>query len=349
MSTQESLYDSAIGFVGLGDMGGPIAHRIAAAGFALAVWSRGAHSLKKELAGQPRDGELVRELGRQCDIVAICVFSDADVRDVVLGADGLMAAMSPGSVLVIHSTVSVALRPEIAAAGASRGVHVLDAPVSGARAGAVNGTLTIMVGGDPSMRDRITPLLTSYGQVIRWMGPVGSGQKMKMLNNVLAFANGALANTAIETGVALGLDPGSVLAVLESGSAASSALDSLVHTLIPDPVYTAHAATMIAKDTRLFQEQCRRDGAAPTVLATAGRLCITHPVPDVSLAAPSECGGPWAANARHATPRFGRVPMTGATTSVTAIELRPCRSDRRNHETGRWDASAGPRCRRPIS
>ena len=287
MSTQESPYDSAIGFVGLGDMGGPIAYRIAAAGFALAVWSRGVHSLT-ELAGQPYVAvNSLRELGRQCDIVAICVFSDADVRDVVLGADGLMAAMSSSSVLVIHSTVSVALCREIAAAGASRGVHVLDAPVSGARAGAVNGTLTIMVGGDPSVRDRITPLLTSYGQVIRWMGPVGSGQKMKMLNNVLAFANGALANTAIERGVALGLDPASVLAVLESGSAASSALDSLVHTLIPDPVYTAHAATMIAKDTRLFQEQCRRDELAPTVLEQLAVERITRPVPDVSLATPA--------------------------------------------------------------
>ena len=195
----------------------------------------------------------------------ICVFSDADVRDVVLGADGLMAAMSPSSVLVIHSTVSVALCREIAAAGATRGVHVLDAPVSGARAGAVNGTLTIMVGGDPSVRDRITPLLTSYGQVIG-DGARGFGSEDEDAQQLLAFANGALANTAIETGVALGLDPASVLAVLESGSAASSATGFLVHTLIPDPVYTAHAATMIAKDTRLFQEQCRRDELAPTEL-----------------------------------------------------------------------------------
>src|SRR5712675_1897564 len=94
-----------------------------------------------------------------------------------------MSAMSRDSVLVIHSTVSVALCWEIAVEGARRGVHVLDAPVSGARAGAVNGTLTIMVGGDPSLQDRVTPLLKSYGRLIQWMGPVGSGQKMKVLNN----------------------------------------------------------------------------------------------------------------------------------------------------------------------
>ena len=146
MAAQDPGREKSIGFVGLGDMGGPIAHRIAAAGFPLAVWSRGVHSLK-ELGAQPYVAvNSLQELGNRCDIVAICVFGDADVRDVVLGPDGLLAAMSRDSVLVIHSTVSVALCWEIAVAGAERGVHVLDAPVSGARAGAVNGTLTIMVG-----------------------------------------------------------------------------------------------------------------------------------------------------------------------------------------------------------
>ena len=178
--------ENSIGFVGLGDMGGPIAHRIAAAGFPLAVWSRGVHSLE-ELGEQRYVAvDSLQELGNGCGIVAVCVFSDADVRDVVLGAGGLLAAMSRDSVLVIHSTVSVALCWEIAVAGARRGVHVLDAPVSGARAGAVNGTLTIMVGGDPSLRYWVTPLLKSYGRLIQWMGPVGSGQKMKVLNNVRA-------------------------------------------------------------------------------------------------------------------------------------------------------------------
>ena len=184
-----ALRGSAIGFVGLGDMGGPIAHRIAAAGFPLAVWSRGVHSLK-ELGTQPHVAvPSLRELGNRCGIVAVCVFGDADVREVVLGPDGLLTAMSPDSILVIHSTVSVDLCCEIAVGGASRGVHVLDAPVSGARAGAVNGTLTIMVGGDPSLRNRISPLFKSYGNLIEWMGPVGSGQKMKVLNNILGFGS----------------------------------------------------------------------------------------------------------------------------------------------------------------
>lgn len=283
MAAQDPGRENSIGFVGLGDMGGAIAHRIAAAGFPLTVWSRGVHSLR-ELGAQPYvAANSIQELGNRCDIVAICVFSDADVRNVVLGADGLLAAMSPDSILLIHSTVSVDLCCEIAALGASRGVHVLDAPVTGARAGAVNGTLTIMVGGDPSVRDRVTPLLMSYGRLIQWMGPIGSGQKMKVLNNVLGFATGRVASIAIETGVALGLDPASLVAVLESGSAASFALHSLINNMIPDPAYTAHAATMIAKDTELFQQVCRRDELLPTGLEQLAVDRITHPVPDVSL------------------------------------------------------------------
>jgi 3-hydroxyisobutyrate dehydrogenase-like beta-hydroxyacid dehydrogenase len=283
MKAQRPEPKNSIGFVGLGDMGGPIAHRIAAAGFPLAVWSRGVHSLK-ELGAQPYVAvPSLQELGNRCGLVAVCVFSDADVRDVVLGADGLLAAMSPDSILVIHSTVSVDVCCEVALAGASRGVHVLDAPVTGARAAAVNGTLTIMVGGDPSLRNRITPLFESYGRLIKWMGPVGSGQKMKALNNVLGFATGQIASIAIETGVALGLDPASLVAVLESGSAASFALQSLVHNMIPDPEFTAHASAMIAKDTMLFQEVCRRDELSPTVLEQLAVDRITHPVPDVSL------------------------------------------------------------------
>ena len=280
---QHPWRENSIGFVGLGDMGGPIAHRIAAAGFPLVVWSRRVHSLK-ELGAQPYVVvPSVQELGNRCGVVAVCVFSDADVRDVVLGADGLLAAMSPDSILVIHSTVSVDLCCEIAAEAVNRGVHVLDAPVSGARAGAMNGTLTIMVGGDPSLRNRISPLFKAYGRLIQWMGPVGSGQKMKVLNNVLGFATGQIASIAIETGVALGLDSASLVAVLQSGSAASFALQSLVHNLIPDPAFTAHAAAMIAKDTMLFQEVCRRDELLPTVLERLAVDRITHPIPDVQL------------------------------------------------------------------
>ncbi len=283
MKGQLPRHENSIGFVGLGDMGGPIAHRIAAAGFPLAVWSRGVHSLK-ELGAQPYVAmPSLQELGNRCGIVAVCVFSDADVREVVLGPDRLLAAMSPDSILVIHSTVSVDLCCEIAVAGASRGVHVLDAPVSGARTGAVNGTLTVMVGGDESVRNRVTPLFKSYGRLIKWMGPVGSGQKMKVLNNVLGFATGQVASIAIETGVALGLDPASLVDVLESGSAASFALHSLVHNMIPDPVFTSHAAAMIAKDTELFQKVCRRDELSPTVLERLAVDRITHPVPDLSL------------------------------------------------------------------
>ena len=278
----ESLPVPSVGFVGLGDMGGPIARRIAAAGFPLAVWSRrnafdalGAHPFVSKAS--------LRELGASRDVVGVCVFDDADVREVALGSKGLLSAMAPDSILVIHSTISVDSCVEIAAAGAEVGVHVLDAPVTGASTGANRGELAIMVGGDPALRPRVMPVLRAYGNVIRWMGPVGSGQRMKMLNNVLAFANGRLANIAIETGAELGLDVGSVIDVLATGSAGSSALDSLVDVLIADPAYTAHAATMIAKDTALFSETCRQHGVTPTELESLATERIAAVVPRVGV------------------------------------------------------------------
>jgi 3-hydroxyisobutyrate dehydrogenase-like beta-hydroxyacid dehydrogenase len=278
----EVLPVQSVGFVGLGDMGGPIARRIAAAGFPLAVWSRrntfdvlGAHSFVATAS--------LRELGAGRDVVGVCVFDDADVREVALGSTGLLSAMGPDSILIIHSTISVDSCVEIAAAGAEVDVHVLDAPVSGASTGAIRGALAIMVGGDPALCPRVMPLLRAYGNVIRWMGPVGSGQRMKMLNNVLAFANGRLANIAIETAAELGLDVTSVIDVLASGSAGSSALDSLVHVLIPDPAYTAHAAMMIAKDTALFSATCRQCGLTPTELERLATERIAAVVPVVGV------------------------------------------------------------------
>jgi 3-hydroxyisobutyrate dehydrogenase len=278
----ESRPVHSVGFVGLGDMGGPIARRIAAAGFPLAVWSRrntfdalGAHPFVSTAS--------LRELGAGRDVIGVCVFDDADVREVALGSTGLLSAMAPDSILIIHSTISVDSCVEIAAAGAEVGVHVLDAPVSGASTGANRGELAIMVGGDPALRPRVMPVLRAYGNVIRWMGPVGSGQRMKMLNNVLAFANGRLANIAIETGAELGLDVSSVIDVLGSGSAGSSALDSLVQVLIPDPAYTAHAATMIAKDTALFSETCHQCGLTPTELERLATERVAAVVPRVGV------------------------------------------------------------------
>jgi 3-hydroxyisobutyrate dehydrogenase len=241
------------GFIGLGDMGLPIARRIVASGFPTTLWARREASLAGfEPSGFTR-AHNPADLGARSRVVGICVFSDADVRDVLLGPQGVLAGMRPGGIVLIHSTVTARVCEDVAVAAAAHDIAILDAPVSGGSASAVAGTLTVMVGGDVEAMERARPVLESFARVIRHMGPLGSGQRMKALNNVTGFGNGRIASIAIEIGVALGLDGHAVMDVLRSGGAGSYAIDSIATALLPDPAFQAHAATMIEKDTRLFQ------------------------------------------------------------------------------------------------
>ncbi len=276
-----------IGFVGLGDMGGPIARRIAAAGHTLTVWARRPSSLAELGSESYQVAASLTDLGRGRDLVGLCVFGDEDVREVAAAPDGLLTSMSPGSVLLIHSTVSAELCIELASVARERDVHVVDAPVSGGRAAAVRGELTIMVGGEKTLSPRVMPVLEAYGKVIRWMGPLGSGQVTKALNNVLGFGTGELANLAIETGVALKLDLNALIDVLTTGSAGSFALNSLVDTLMKDPEFAMHAAKMVEKDTRLFQQACRQHGVMQTKLEDLAVDRITHITPRIQQFGPS--------------------------------------------------------------
>lgn len=255
-----------VGFVGLGDMGGAIAQRIIDAGFSTALWARRIESLNPYSGSNVRHARTLVELGQSSEVVGVCVFGDADVRAVVLGDDGILSGMSAGKVLVIHSTISVETTNEIAHAANARGIDVLDAPVSGARSGAVDGKLAIMVGGTPAAFSRAKPVMDAYGGTILHLGPIGSGQKMKVLNNVLCFANLRLGHLALEIGEQLGLAPEAVKTTLRSGSAGSFSLNILIDRLLPDPGFCRHAVTMNEKDTRLFQRVCKASGIDRTVL-----------------------------------------------------------------------------------
>lgn len=254
------------GFIGLGDMGGPIAQRIIDAGLPLTLWARRPSTLDQYRATDFVRADTPAEVGSRSDVVGVCVFGDADLRDVMCGEQGVVAGMARGGTILIHSTASVAVCAELASLAAQREIDVLDAPVSGGRRGAKEGTLTIMVGGEPPVLDRVLPVLRTYGSIIRLMGPLGSGQRMKMLNNALSNSIGRLAAMAIETGYQLGLDTPSLLEVLRTGGARSFSLDSLIDRVMVDPSYAAHAMTMIAKDTSLYQEMRRAAGLPPTAL-----------------------------------------------------------------------------------
>ena len=174
-----------IGFVGLGVMGYPMAGHLQSAGHQVTVFNRTAS--KAEAWVEQHGGESAatpREAATGADLVCLCVGNDDDVRSVVLGEEGILGGLSVGAIVVDHTTASAELARELAAEAASREVGFLDAPVSGGQAGAENGVLTIMVGGEDNVYERVEPVLAAYARCVRLLGPHGSGQLAKMVNQV---------------------------------------------------------------------------------------------------------------------------------------------------------------------
>ena len=271
-----------VGFIGLGDMGGAIARRIIDAGFATALWARRPIALEQFERGSFIHCKAVADVGRFADIVGLCVFNDTDVRQVLMD-DGLLDAMKRDSVVLIHSTVSPELCEEMAAAAAVRGIALLDAPVSGGREGALAGKLAVMVGGELAALERCRPVLESFCSLIRLMGPVGSGQRMKVLNNMLTFANGRIANLAIETGQIFGLEPYAVMDILRTGGARSFALDVMVEKLLPDEAFQQHALRMIDKERGLYNRMRVAAGLQRSILEDLADQQARQCVPSIGI------------------------------------------------------------------
>jgi 3-hydroxyisobutyrate dehydrogenase-like beta-hydroxyacid dehydrogenase len=269
-----------VGFIGLGSQGGGMAERLVDQGFTTTLWARRPAALAP-FTGRVHVAPDPVALGRASDVLGICV-TDADaVRSVVLGPDGVLAGMAEGSVLALHSTIGPDECAPIAAAGAERGVHVIDAPVSGGGAAAAAGRLTVYVGGPDAAIARARPVLEAYGDPVLHMGPLGSGLRTKLMNNALNAAHFALAHDAMATGTALGLDAERLGAALRAGSGRSYALEVFVglgsFDLIAD-----HVGPIMAKDVGLFAGATRSVPDRTTLLATADRFLalLGHPRPE---------------------------------------------------------------------
>src|SRR5689334_16245594 len=176
------------GFVGLGSQGGGMVKRLVQCGVPTTVWARRAEAVAP-FAGRAAVASDPAALGRESDVVGVCVTDGDAVRAVVLGSDGVLAGMAPGSVLAIHSTVGPDECAPIATAAAARGVDVVDAPVSGGGAAAAAGALTVYVGGDDAAVRRARAVLDHYGETVLHMGALGSGLRTKLLNNALVAAH----------------------------------------------------------------------------------------------------------------------------------------------------------------
>jgi 3-hydroxyisobutyrate dehydrogenase-like beta-hydroxyacid dehydrogenase len=235
------------GFIGLGSQGGPMAERILAAGYPLTVWARRPEALEPFTAQGAVAAGSVAELGAACDLIGVCVVDDAGVAAI---CDALIPAMRPGGLLVIHSTILPESCEALAERCAARGVQFLDAPVSGGGPAAAAGKLTVMCGGDADAFARARPVFESFAGAVVHLGPVGSGQRAKIVNNALMAANMGLAHAALAAGEALGIERGALAELIKVSSGRSFGVE--VYARLPSPQAFAHGAPLLVKDVKLL-------------------------------------------------------------------------------------------------
>ncbi len=220
----------AVGFVGVGSIGAPMAERLVESGRPTFLWARRPDVLAPFAGGPATIVDDVTELGRQCDVVGLCV-RDGEAVDDVVHHRGLLAAMRPGAVLAIHATVDPEQVRRLAVVAEEHGVHIADAPISGGPAVAAAGRLVVMVGAAPEVFDRCTPVFDAFARLVVRVGAPGAGQLAKLVNNALFTANLRLADDALVVGSGLGLDRDGLLEILRASSGGSFALDAvLAHT-----------------------------------------------------------------------------------------------------------------------
>ncbi len=258
----------SVAFLGLGVMGFPMAGHLARPGHRVTVYNRtpSKAALWVEKFGG-RSATSPAAAARGAALVMMCVGNDDDVRAVALGPDGALAGMARGAILVDHTTASAAVAREVHAAAAARGVGFLDAPVSGGQAGAENGKLTIMVGGDAAAFDRAKDVLALYARAVTLLGGPGSGQLTKMVNQIcIAGMVQALAE-GITFAERAGLDVLQVLDVIGKGAAQSWQMDNRGRTMHADHFDFGFAVDWMRKDLAICLAEARANGAALPVTA----------------------------------------------------------------------------------
>jgi 3-hydroxyisobutyrate dehydrogenase-like beta-hydroxyacid dehydrogenase len=257
-----------VAFLGLGVMGYPMAGHLARAGHRVTVFNRTAAKAQAWVAehgGRAAATPAAAAAGAAC--VFACVGNDDDLRSVVLGDAGAFAGMAPGAVFVDHTTASAAVARELHATAVARGLQFVDAPVSGGQAGAVNGALTVMCGGEAAAFDAMQPVALCYARAVTRVGAAGAGQLAKMVNQTcIAGLVQGLAE-AIAFGERAGLDMKQVLEVIGKGAAQSWQMDNRGPTMVDDRFDFGFAVDWMRKDLGLVLDEARRNGARLPVTA----------------------------------------------------------------------------------
>lgn len=255
-------------FLGLGVMGFPMAGHLARAGHHVTVFNRSANKAQawaNEFGGQ--QGATPKEACKDAEIVFCCVGNDEDLRSVVLGDHGALAGMKPGAFFVDHTTASALVARELHAIAAKQQVGFVDAPVSGGQAGAVNGALTIMCGGDEAIFDKIKPIAMSYARAVTLIGEIGSGQLAKMVNQICIAGLIQGLSEGIAFGQAANIDMNVVLDVISKGAAQSWQMENRGATMVQGKFDFGFAVDWMRKDLSLVLDESRRNGARVPVTA----------------------------------------------------------------------------------
>lgn len=257
-----------VAFIGLGVMGAPMARHLAKAGHELTVYNR--TRAKAEAWVASYGGRLAATPARAAagaELVFSCVGDDPDLREIALGPEGSFGAMAQGAVHVDHTTASAQLARELAAEASKRGVHFLDAPVSGGQSGAENGVLTVMVGGDAQAFERARPLIAHFARAVTLIGPSGSGQLAKMVNQICVVGVVQGLAEGIDFGLRAGLDVKLVLDTISKGAAQSWQMENRGATMLADQFDFGFAVDWMRKDLGLCLAEARDRGAALPVTA----------------------------------------------------------------------------------
>jgi 3-hydroxyisobutyrate dehydrogenase/2-hydroxy-3-oxopropionate reductase len=267
--TYEPCAPTKVAFIGLGVMGYPMAGHLALAGHHVTVYNRNPAKAKDWCAEFPghTSAATPREAAHGADMVFCCVGNDNDLRAVMLGADGAIAGTKSGALLIDHTTASADVARELFAAAKAKGVHFVDAPVSGGEAGAINGMLTVMCGGEAAAFERAKPVGMAFSKAFTLMGDSGAGQLTKMVNQICIAGLVQGLSEGVAFGQKAGLNMEQVLDVIGKGAAQSWQMDNRGKTMVADKFDFGFAVDWMRKDLGLVMDEAKRNGARVPVTA----------------------------------------------------------------------------------
>jgi len=249
-----------IGFIGLGIMGRGMVQNLLNAGFIVTIWNRTAERMSSFIEAGALAGASPADVAAKSDITLVCVSDTPDVEAVILGEDGVLWGANAGSLVVDHSTISPTATQTIAARLAEKGVHMLDAPISGGSEGAAKGTLSIMVGGEAAQFARALPVFEAMGKTITHVGPTGAGQTVKLVNQILVVITMLGVSEALLFAQAGGLDLEKTLTAVSGGAAGSWSLSNRGPQMIQRDWRPGFTIDLQQKDLRLVLEAADQFG-----------------------------------------------------------------------------------------